>query len=198
MKIICTVIVILLLAMSCGYSEEIVPDPGFESGSSKWKQLYIPPESADKGCSFSLSETDAHSGQLCAVFEATSPGARFALTPKNMPVAVKPGRYKLSAWVRGDENFKIDPSQSGMLIRISFYTGGDKNPVHSLSVDWKGNVIDGNKSPRAMSQWAMPKEWTQMSAEIEIPLGTDKVSLDVFYWRASGRLYVDDVSFEKI
>ncbi len=189
---------VLLLAISCGYSQELVQDPGFESGASKWKELYIPAESSDKGCTFTLSETEAHSGQLCAVFEATAPGARFALTPKNMPVAVKPGRYKLSAWVRAEENFKIDPGQSGMLIRISFYNGEDKNPVHAISVDWRGRVIEGSKSLGALSNSTMPKEWTQMSAEIEVPSDVDKLSLDVFYWRASGRLYVDDVSLEKI
>ena len=186
--------VMLFLAISfTARAENLIPNPGFEAGMSRWKSPYIPADSQEKGCVFTLSETDTHSGQFCAAMEAAEPGARMAITPANMPLAVQLGSYHVTVWVRAGENFRADPSQTGMLIRLAYFSGANKTPLKFQSIDWKGHVLDG-VNPSGWATAPVPKAWTEINAVIDVPNGAERLAMDLFLWRATGKLYFDDVS----
>ena len=85
-------VLFLLLALGCGVAfadgaAELVTNPGFESGTNDWG-LFVPDDSMEKHCQFTISNDHPHSGSACAELNSGD-FARFAIGHK--PVLVTPG-----------------------------------------------------------------------------------------------------------
>jgi hypothetical protein len=189
------------LTGSAALPGKLTGNGGFELGQLGWKPLFIPKESANKGCAFiiSYSPSAAHSGQACGLLESAEP-ARYALTPSEMPAPVLAGsRYAVSVWVRAGDNFEQTPGTPGALLRIycERQNGAARDAVKIVTVDITG-ATNTDSSHKGLSTAPLPKEWTEIKTEVTIPAGADQLSTSLFVSSAKGRLLVDDFIVKRL
>jgi len=181
---------LLLLAWGGGLARadagpELVTNPGFESGTQDWS-VFVPDESMEKNCQFTISNDNPHSGAACGEMNAGD-FARFAVAHK--PLAVNPGDHdQICAWFRADASTAYPPRTPGFAIRLMLNGG------HHLQINAEGVITPSN--PATLKN-PMPTVWTQVSVVIEIPPGVTTTSLEFFSY-AKGPLYLDDVSVQKV
>lgn len=189
------------LSATAATPNELVRNPGFEFGEAGWKPLHIPNESKDKGCSFvvSYSEKNRRTGQASALLESAET-ARYGFTPGGMPAVVRPGeRYLISVWVRPNENFQVSPGTPGALLRVYVEKQQDRSrqEVRTFTIGIKG-IATSDKPIAELAETALPKEWIELKAEIEIPTDADRLTTSLFVWSAKGKLHVDDFTVTRV
>ena len=160
-----------------------------------WR-MWVPPESQAAGCSFSPMPSERLPGKMQAALESRDP-ARFGILPDTRGLRVVPGeRYRLTAWVKADASFKAEPGTPGVVLRATLFEFPGKDfPGGHIFAGFKGVAI-GDPTPLAGAP--PPREWAKIEATIEIPDGVTHLIYFVFVWRASGRLWVDDVSIVRV
>lgn len=168
----------------------LVPNGGFESAEEGWA-AFVPADSKDKGCVFMVESDAAHEGRMAARLQANTI-ARFCIAPE--PITVQPGDYELSAWVRADSDFAVNRKHAGFVLRVSCFKPGEKEPVETRHVNWKGETSDSADFP---NNAMLPTQWTQIKVIVTVPAGSNRVKLDFFLWHASGALLIDDVRFTR-
>ena len=167
----------------------------FERAMADWK-LFVPAESQAAGCNFTTVPEDRQGGRLKAQLTSATP-ARFGLFPDRLPMAVRYGdRYRLTAWVKADADFQVQAGTPGITLRATLFENPEKDfPGGHIFVGAKGVAI-GN--PALLAGSPPPREWTKIEATIKIPHGVNYLIFFVFVWRASGKLWVDDISMVKV
>ncbi|MBC2595923.1 hypothetical protein H5P28_16785 [Ruficoccus amylovorans] len=190
-----TLIGILGLLAGCSslcLAQPLNPDPGFETGQSGWGKPFVPADSQNRGCTLAFSAEDPHAGNLCAVMSSES-DSRFAITPKGGTINVLPGQtYAISIWSKAGADFKIHPKTPGFIIRVDMLKGTQQ--VESLYIDASGKVSGtiGHDGP------VIPDSWTQVKGQVSVPDGTSRMRVNIFFWRASGHLYLDDMAINPV
>ncbi len=181
----------------------LIQNPGFESGNTGWG-LFVPAESKEKGCRFSVANAGAHSGQACAEMSSEQ-FARFALSPNGV-IQIQPGeRYRLVAWVKGEAGAQADGKTPGVVLRLILRKGNTDaagNPAIYVGLNSKVAVVWLPQAPdlRKIST-SIPSEWTKVEAVFEVPKiesGIDNMGLGVFGLETKGKVYLDDVELEKV
>jgi hypothetical protein len=168
----------------------------FEANATSWK-LFVPKESAEVTCSFTVENTAAHSGQKAARL-TTSHNTRFGMRyVQPAPVPVVAGHhYRLTAWVKAGADFVAAPDSAGPVIRATLLDGQMKDAAGGHSyVDLQG-VQRGEPTP--LQGMSVPTNWTKIEGVVEIPPGASNLILFVFNWNSSGTLWVDDVSMIEV
>ncbi len=170
--------------------KSLVENGGFEQGSTGWS-LFVPAESKEKNCRFSISSDAPHSGGHCMKMEADN-YARFAVGLGNF--SAQPGeRYRVSAWVRG--NAESQPGTAGFVIRLTLRKDGKDAQGGHLFIGMDGRVTR-NEAPESAP--AFPAQWTKVEAVVEIPGGVDAFGPGLFFWSAKGSVYLDDIAVVKV
>jgi len=175
--------------------KNLLANGDFERSIAKWK-LFVPAESQAAGCSFITVPEDRQGGQLRAQLASEAP-ARFGIFPDRLPIPVRYGdRYRLTAWVSADADFQVHAGTPGVVLRATLFENPEKDyPGGHIFVGFKGAAI-GN--PALLIGQLPSREWTKIEATIKIPRGVNYLILFVYVWRASGKLWVDDVSMVKV
>ncbi len=179
-------------------AQNIVRDPGFEEGDTGWNLPYVPNDSQDKGCSFSISAEEPHSGKSCGMLESTDNG-RIAISPKGMPMAVEAGqKYRLVAWVRAGKDFEAQSGQPGLLIRVDMLQSRDALEI--VTIDWQGHAkaMQPSESLTGFATEPVPKTWTKVESTFTVPENTETMRAGLFLWKATGQLFVDDFVIEPV
>ncbi|QYY35080.1 hypothetical protein [Ruficoccus sp. ZRK36] len=161
-------------------------DPSFEGGEAVWGKPFIPADSKDRGSKLSFTTEDPHSGNMCAVMSADS-NSRFAFAPKGGAMNVMPGQtFDISIWIKAAADFKIHPKTPGFIIRVDMLKG--KASVGTVYINASGEASErlGTTGP------VIPTTWTEVKGQATVPEGADRMRVNVFFWRASGTLYLDD------
>jgi hypothetical protein len=184
-------LLLLLPALACKTAfavepPELIDNGGFESGTNSWV-LFVPDESLEKHCEFTISNDNPHSGAACGKL-TSGDIARFAVGHKPVPVTAG-DHYRVSAWYRGDSQTTYTPRTVGFAIRLTL-SGG-----HHIQINAEGDVSPGN--PATLKN-PMPTTWTQVNVVIKIPPGVTTINGPELFSYAKGSLYVDDVSIQKV
>ena len=172
---------------------------GFDNNTSDWT-LFVPGESTDKHCEFTVSQDEPHTGTGCA--KLSSPDfARYSISPKGS-VAIAPGEHwRVVVWLRAAPGSQAQKSTPGFVIRFPLYK--DKEEVTgSYSIYVGVNGKSSVQSPAdgldfSMISTGLPPAWTKIESVFEIPRTLGDINLmygpGLFSWNSKGVLYVDDV-----
>lgn len=163
---------------------ELLSNGGFEDGATDWS-IYVPEDSAEKHCTFTVVQDQPHSRAACAQLNS-SDITRFCVGHK--PITVTPGEhYRISAWFRAGAQTQFAKKTPGFSIRLNL-TGV------RLQINAEGVITPANpillKNP-------MPTQWTEVAVVIQVPAGSTSLGMDLFSY-AGGPLFIDDVSVEKV
>ncbi|MCE0497171.1 MAG: hypothetical protein LV481_04405 [Methylacidiphilales bacterium] len=191
----------LLFALS-GYRAIVADTPSasalplsngsFEEGTTGWS-LFVPPDSKDKNCHFTISHDSPHTGSSCALMQADT-FARCGLAAPN--ISIQPGeRYRITAWVRGGVDLRVQPNTAGILIRLTLLQNKQEAPGGDFYLALNGNMT---RKDIPTNLAAVPAQWTRMEAVVETPADADTMRPCLFFWRAMGSLYIDDFTVEKV
>lgn len=173
--------------------QNLLPDGSFEAGGKQWR-LVVAADSNSAGCAFDVVNGQAHTGKWAALLSSKS-AARFGICPTSPRfLHVRAGEhYRLTAWIKAGDDFQPEAGTAGVVIRATLF--------QAAGVDYKGGHIfiglNGASQPEAAPLSAgqsVPKEWTKLESVIEIPQGVNGMTFFVFFRKASGKLWVDDVS----
>lgn len=177
--------------------ENLVKNPGFESGPNDWKP-YMSKDAEAKGAAISGDATVAHSGKaslrmFCPVDERYSAGPSLSLGN------IKPGeRYKVSAWVRAGDDFVQKPGVPGFHIRATLFAEPGKDaPGGHYHFGPDGRALR-NAGMHLLAGKTLPNVWTEIGGVFEIPEGATRLTLNLFVERGSGSVFIDDVSLVKV
>lgn len=173
-------------------ADSLLPDGGFENGIAGWK-AFIPEESKDKNCRFEIISDSPHSGTNCVRLQSDD-FARFSIGTGLLPVQAGE-RYRVSVWIKADAGAQVRANATGFVIRLGLRQGdADAEGGHLF-------ISSGNRVTRSIPAdpaSALPKQWTQLEAVIEIPPGVDAMGPSLFSWWTSGTIVADDFSIEKV
>jgi hypothetical protein len=197
-----SVLLFTLLFVWCGHRApgadtpsvptSLVSNGSFEEGLANWSP-FVPAESHDKNCRFTISQDSPHTGTSCGLMQADG-FARFGLGAPAFPI--QPGeRYRISVWVRGGTDLQFQPGTAGILIRLTLAQNNKESPGGNLFLALNGELTrEGPSTDPAR----IPTPWTQMEAVVEAPADADSMGPVLFFWYAKGSLYIDDFTIEKV
>jgi hypothetical protein len=156
-------------------------------------QLFVPSENMGDDCHIDEAEIKTPSGEPAIRLWADYP-MRFAITPRKEPLVVRPGdRYRISAWVKGGEDFKVDGVSAGLVLRVTMTEDGGKGSQNRY-VGLRGTSVGAN----SLRLDSFPVEWTRLDGTIEIPNGINRMKFFVFSWWAKGSGFVDRPLVERV
>ncbi|MDF3059302.1 MAG: Heparinase family protein [Rariglobus sp.] len=196
---------LLAVAVVAAPNANRIANPGFELGDASWTS-FIPGESQEKDCSFSISKTDPHTGKACAELKSAD-HARFSIGPRRIdgdPV-LSGERCRLTFWVRADA--KTDTrSAPGFLVRMILWNDEGKQLPgdEALYVGLNGQVTLQSMAQRpdfSVYSDPLPVKWTKVEAVFDVPenLGSCKLGRPEFFAHYTrGSVFIDDVSFESV
>jgi hypothetical protein len=169
----------------------LIPNPGLEKEDIGWKTPYIPEDSQEKGCAFQIvRDGESRDGQACGRMDAEQ-NARFAISAL-VAEGLEGGKYyTLTLWIRADESFKVESGTAGFVIRLDPVGADPGEKGRNIHFDWKGERLS---SIREATTEAPPRKWTQVEVEFQLPENVEKLRCGLWYERAQGKLYFDDVS----
>lgn len=171
-------------------------NPGFEDGFNTGWSLWVAPDSLANNCHQELCSENPHSGVACLKL-STDQISRFCIGRKETFTVQAAERYRISVWVRGNAEFA--PDSPGFLIRVRLQSqetpGAGAGSIDLLHIDLNGKVT---RNAVPATGIAIPAQWTRVSSVIEIPTGTTKMDIGIFFWNATGSIYLDDFSLEKV
>ena len=185
----------------------LIPNPGFELGDASWTS-FIPAESKEKNCTFTVSTVNPHSGKACGELRS-SDYARFSVGPRSVesgPIMAGE-RCRLTFWVRAD-NATQTRSAPGFIVRMILWSEDGKQlpDDDALYVGVNGLVTLQSMSRRMdLSGYAgpLPVKWTKLEAVFDVPemlnLGSCKLGRPEFFAHYTlGSVFIDDVSLERV
>lgn len=169
----------------------LIANGDFEQAGAPWS-IFVPGNSKDANCSFATEASAAREGQTGARMHAEH-FARFCISPK--PIAVQPGKYEVTAWIRAEDDFSPMRKLPGFVLRANCLKPGEREPIETIGINWKGETSVDLKFP---NNDPVPVGWTQIKAIITVPAEAHRMKLDFFYWQAKGTLLVDDVALTRL
>lgn len=196
-----------IFAFAAAPGVNLIPNPGFELGDSSWTS-FVPGESKDKECTFTVSTVNPRSGKACGELKSAD-YARFSAGPR----AVESGpilageRCRLTFWVRAD-TATLTRSAPGFLVRMILWSEDGKQlpDDEALYVGVNGLVTLQSMSRRMdLSGYSdrLPTKWTKVEAVFDVPemlnLGSCKLGRPEFFAHYTlGSIFIDDVSLERV
>lgn len=194
-----------VLAVSAGTirAENLVPNAGFEDGKKEWS-LFVPGESANKKCTFTVGSENPFEGKQCAKMSAAD-FARFGISPPKAYRVQPKERYRLSFRVRAGENAEVQPSTGLVAARLILRGQDNISDVpgnYSLYAGINGKVTLQSAGHLNLSELRAPltTQWQDVQVVLEIPniKETEYLGLTLFNWYVKGDIFLDDVQFEKV
>ena len=193
-----------LLSVTClghrtAWAENLIENPGFEAESTVW-QNFIPAGSKDKVQEFQIVTDNPHAGHSCAQCSATD-FVRYGITVPSKGIPVAPGeRYHFQAWVRfaGDSVSMTGAPQVYIRATLLKAPGvSSTDPLGHINIGLNGKMArDANV--RKLSPRQESKDWQLISGVFEVPADTTCIVPTLFILGVQGKVYWDDVSFEKV
>lgn len=196
-----------IMALAAAPGVNLITNPGFELGDSNWTS-FVPAESKEKNCTFSVSTVNPRSGKACGELKSAD-YARFSAGPR----AVESGpilageRCRLTFWVRAD-TATLTRSVPGFLVRMILWSEDGKQlpDDEALYVGVNGVVTLQSMSRRMdLSGYSdpLPTQWTKVEAVFDVPemlnLGSCKLGRPEFFAHYTlGSIFIDDISLERV
>lgn len=186
--------------------DNLIPNPGFEEGANGWL-LYVSEQSQAVPCSIEPVKEDRKSGASAGAM-VSEDFASFSISPElfaggEKALAVYPGeRWRLSFWVRATEETASTASPA-FFVRFPLLKDWKKTG-RLVFVGINGNVEirDASGSLDIAGITAdLPNEWTQVSAEFEIPSedNANQLGRPEFYARGvKGPIVLDDIVLSRV
>jgi len=178
-------------------AQNLVPNPGFESGNTGWG-LFVPKESQGKVQPLQLTQTDVHGGTSALAVTVTD-GARVGIGTK--PINVKPGeKYRFTAWVKFGDNAQYKPGSPAVYFRATLLEAPDKDiadPLKHIQIGLAGTVARSPYTAK-LSPTELPKGWTKLEGVFEVPPTVNIIGPSLFLEGTSGTVYFDDISIELV
>lgn len=184
----------LALTTVCSNANEILRNSGFENGSVGW-ELYLKNGSNDGGVSFTADFSTAHTGRFSGKLTSRK-FDRYGITSTSKNISVKPGdKYSVSAWVKTAGDFVVEPEYPGAVLRLTLFDKDGKDLPGGHFFVGPSGVSRGDIA--RVGSIGRTGEWKRISGMIEIPKGAAQAAFFFFVWRASGTIWVDDLSLSK-
>jgi hypothetical protein len=169
-----------------------VSNGSFEEGLTNWTP-FIPGDSKDKNCRFTISHDSPHTGASCGLMQADS-FARFGLSPTNISIQ-SGGRYRIGVWLRGGPDLQFQAGTAGIIVRLSFYQKRRNSSAGPLFLTLNNELT---REGPATDLSLIPKQWIHIEGVVDTPADADAIGPVLFFWYAKGSLYVDDLTIEKV
>ncbi|MFA6961595.1 MAG: hypothetical protein WC205_12645 [Opitutaceae bacterium] len=182
-----------------------IANPGFELGDTNWSS-FVPGESKDKGCTFTISAVNPHSGKACGELKSAE-YARYSAGPRTVdggPILAGQ-RCRLTFWIRADTQ-TLTRSAPGFLVRMILW-GEDGKQLpgdEAIFVGVNGQVTTQSMAQRMdLSAYSelLPVKWTKVEVVLEVPdnLGPCKLGRPEFFAHYTlGSVFIDDISLERV
>lgn len=174
-------------------SENLLANGDFENGSRGWS-LYDPAKSASAACQFQVVADNAHGGGGAMELSSAGP-SRYAVLQYLKSASFTAGqKYRVSAWVRAGDDFVASSKTPGFLLRVSMFGPGFSNS----GMYFLGFNGLGGDSPAVLAGQEVPRTWTKIEGVFEMAANVEKVNVCLLVDSGVGRVYVDDVSIERV
>lgn len=174
-------------------SENLLANGDFESGARGWS-LYDTVKSSAAACQFQVVADSPHGGSGAMELSSASP-SRYAALQYLKSANFAPGqKYRVSAWVRAGEDFEAKAGTPGFLLRVSMFGPNFSNS----GMYFLGFNGMGGDSAAVLAGQEVPKTWTKIEGVFEMAANVEKVNVCLLVDSATGHVYVDDVSIERV
>jgi hypothetical protein len=190
--------VAMVLSIACLRADNLVPNPGFESGDDGW-QIFVPAASKEASPGFLVVSENPHTGANCAKLSATAPD-RYAISSKSSIPVTAGEKYRLSAWVRFSDSVPTQPGAPAAYIRAGLFaspTEDNPDPKGHMHIGLDGTMAR-NTEVGKLAVSKLPVSWQKIEGVIEIPQGVTLLGVSLFVHGFAGSVYWDDVSVEKV
>jgi len=161
--------------------------------------LFTAPESQTANCRLAMVTDTFHSGTQSALVQADD-FARCGIGPNKTFPVVAGDCYRIGVWVKGGPDFQMQPNSPGAVVRLNL-SAGTPAMGNGFFFIYLNNAVSqaGPTAPSPLQiSSAVPTEWTHIEAVVKVLPGVDSVQPWLFFWKAKGSLYVDDIDFEKV
>jgi hypothetical protein len=197
---------LLVLGAFAAPGTNLISNPGFELGDANWA-VFIPGESQDKGCTFTVSTVNPHTGKACGELKSID-HARYSAGPRRIdgePLYAG-DRCRLIFWVRAEQN-TLTRSDPGVIVCMILWneTGKQLPGDEALFVGLNGQVTLQSMARLDLSAYSdpLPVKWTKVEVVFDVPemlnLGSCKLGRPEFFAHYTrGSVFIDDVSLERV
>ena len=177
-------------------AQNLLSNAGFEGGKVSWVS-FIPAESTAHSPVLDVVQGTARTGRSALRLSSDVP-SRFAFG--NYPLLpVAPGeRFRISAWFRAEPGAVAEPAVPGFLLRANFSSqdAAPGTPAKHLYLGPTG-LVSSSIGPHLRGS-SLPTDWVGLTAVVEIPENTDRLSINLFSWGLTGAVLVDDTAIELV
>lgn len=177
-------------------AQNLLTNAGFEGGKVSWVS-FIPADSTAHSPVLDVVQGTARTGRSALRLSSAVP-SRFAFG--NYPLlAVAPGeRYRISAWFRAEPDAVAEPAVPGFLLRANFSSqdAAPGTPAKHLYLGPTG-LVSSSIGPHLRGS-SLPTDWVGLTAVVEVPENTDRLSINLFSWGLTGAVLVDDTAIELV
>ena len=136
----------------------------------------------------------AHAGSGAMELSSAGP-SRYAVLQYLKSASFAAGqKYRVSAWVRAGDDFVASSKTPGFLLRISMFGPGFSNS----GMYFLGFNGMGGDSPSVLAGQEVPRTWTRIEGVFEMAANVEKVNVCLLVDSGVGRVFVDDVSIERV
>jgi lysophospholipase L1-like esterase len=130
-----------------------------------------------------IDPTVTHNNSKAVRISSDKP-VRCSLLQQNIPLAAGQ-KVRVSVWVKGQDI--VTDSKKGAWVRLGF--GNRNDAAVQKEVDAQTVFLKADQSTF---------DWKKFQSEVEIPAGTNRVSLDLFLWYTTGTVWYAEPSVEVI
>jgi len=178
--------------------ENLFKNPGFENGEEGWK-LSIPTNVVDPEAKMTITPEAARSGEAGLAMSSSECIRYSVIGGRTKPLEpLVPGeRFRISLWIRAGKDFVQRPNTVGFCVRVSMGAQREDNPVEPMYFGLENHAVRGNAWQKDIE---VPQTWTKISFVFEILKEVEIRYVDIAFMvaEASGTLYLDDVSLERV
>ena len=175
------------------HADNVLPNPGFESGQDGWVS-WVPPAHEGAKVQWIVANEDPHSGAACAMMKSEEP-VRWALSSKQINQVLPGEKYRIQAWVKFSKDTKIEQGAPGAYVRLTLGQSVT-DPLGHIHVGLAGVARSPSMGKLIVPQ--LPSGWQKIDAVIEIPANTSTVTISLLSHGVTGAISWDDVSFELV
>lgn len=188
--------------MSSALADNLIPNPGFESGMDGW-EVFLGPEFRSTGAVYEgkVQEGVFHEGSAAVALNTDVP-IRYGIssTAKN-PIPVDGGaRYKVTGWVKFSDDAVLQPNRGSVYLRLALLDApghATEDPLGNIHIGLDGKVARTPDVAKLVCH-EIPRDWQKIEAVVDIPEGQNYVVMGLFADRISGTAYWDDISLERV
>ena len=177
------------------HAENLVQNPGFESGQDGWVSFVPPAHEGAKVQWIVANNEDPHSGTACAMMKSEEP-VRWALSSKRSYQVLPGEKYRIQGWFKFSKDTKIEQGAPGAYVRLTLGQSITDPLGNNIYIGLAG--VARNPSVGKLFVPQLPAGWQKIEAVIEIPANTSSVDFALFSHGVTGAISWDDVSFELV